>query len=428
MDNLKEVKISNKYLKTVKIIKGSTPAEIKVKQEIQLDKWSRLADKLAEREGIIDLKELAEYDTEQTEKYLEKCRDILISNLGEKAGLDWANLYDDRPFPPFVFKEAKPRHESLKKELGVPKKSFLRELIFPSKKAARIDLEREAKRAYELQLQQYEENMEAARKADEDKRKDYLEKQKAHNQSIDSLQRDFDMGRANAVKSITRMTLAAIDCPEQLQLEFDAHYECKNKLIIIECVFPRPRDISRTLRFIYNRELQGIEAVDMGQLEFDRFYRSLLIQLAILSLYKTFQLISPRHLQVAGFNGMVKTSDTSRDEEDNICILTIKARRKDFTTLDLENTPPEKCFNILGGIRHEPLTRLIKVKTLVEPDKNQALQDEGSPGQDQNDNGQRLSYNPGDFKYMASELMENLMDQINENLQETLHPKKKDYH
>lgn len=428
MGNLYEVKITNNHLNTVKIIKGSTPVELKVKQEIQLDKWSRLADISEEREGIIDLKELAEYDTAQTEKFLKRCRDLLISNLGEKAGLDWANLYDDRPFPPFVFSEAKPRHEKIKKELGVPRENFLNELIFPSKKETRINLEREAKSTYEFQLRQYEENMEAARKADEKQRKEYLKKQKAHNQSIDNLQRDFEMGRPYAVESVTRMTLAAIDCPEQLQLEFEAHFDSKNKMIIIECVFPRPRDITRTKRLIYNRELQNVDAVDMEQSEFDRFYRSLLTQLALLSLYKTFQLISPRHLQAAGFNGMVKANDNGRDEEDNICILTIKALREDFTTLDLENTPPEKCFNILGGIRHEPLTRLIKVKPLAEPDKSQALQDEGSPGQDQNDAGQRLSYSPGDFKHIASELMENLLDQINENLQETLHPKKKDYH
>lgn len=424
MDQLNYKKIiSNDCLNEKVELQGSSPVEIRVKEKVQLNRWKMLEKVAKEREDIEDLKELAEFDTFEAQVFVEQSRGLLLANLDAGSKLDWTALYDDEPYPPFVFEEPAPRYEPIAREMGVPKKSFL-ELFVPSTKTNRLSAEHEARQTLEEKQKQYQENMEKARTAHEERRRVYLEEQRAYNDCVDQLQKDFEKGLPYAVESFVRMNLARLSLPGRLKLGFDAYYDRSERLVVINCLFPCPGEVPAALRFNFNEEDHSSEPVEMSREEFEQFYLDIFLQTALSSLFRVFESVSGRHIQRAGFNGLVPNPDPENDQEAEICIMSLLAGREAFLALDLAATPPQKCFALLKGVMNEPLTGLNQVRPVINIERstreeNQALPATGNKPE---------AYRPGDLRRVAQSLVTDLIDQIEDTLSEKTRPNKSDLH
>lgn len=423
-ENIYQKTISNEYLGITEEIKGTYPAEVRIKAEAQLVRWAGRERRRRERDEIQSLSALAEYDSGQAGEFMEECKNILRANLNAGGKLDWVSLYDDRPYPPFVFKEPAPRYDQIAREMGVPKKSFFAELFFPSVKKRRLNLENQAKEAYDTQLRQYEERKEAARTAHEEQRAAYIEEQAEYNRSVDQLQFDFEKGLPEAIESCARIALAGLTYPDSLDLEFDAQYDQAEKLIIVNCAMPAPEEVPRTVKYIYNEEEHGITTVEMEQEEFNDFYESVLLQVTLGSIRVIFDSVPARHVQRVAFNGLVKGVAPETGRELMICILTCKVPRDLFDSFDLAKVSPKECFSGLNGLMAAPLTELTPVQPIVNIKRIPPLHSET----------ERIStpkpevYKPGDFKHVAKELMADMLDQIEKDLIDLSRPPKGSVH
>lgn len=421
--------ISNDKLGVMEEIKGTTLVEIRVKAEKQLARWAGQERRQKERSDLDSLEEMAEYDTIQAEAFIEECGSILQSNLNAGRELEWISLYNDKPFPPFVFKEPVPRYEKIARKIGVPKKNLFAELFLPTVKNRRVNLETEAKQVLDLGLQQYEEKKESARVAHKEQRAAYIEEQSEYNKSVDQLQLDFEKGHPDAIESFIRIALAQITYPDAIKVEFDVQYQQAEKLIIINCIFPGPVELPRTVRYQYNEEEKGITAVEMGQKDFDAFYESVLLQITISSIHILFKLVNSRHIQLVGFNGWVKGADLETAGEIKTCILSCKVSRDVFDSFDLAGTPPGECFANLKGRMVRPLTGLIPVQPIVDKRQTVSLYTEiGQVSTKLNAPVKPAPYQPGDFKHLAKEIMADMFDQIENDLVNTGQPQKTDRH
>ncbi|KUK82351.1 MAG: Restriction endonuclease, partial [Pelotomaculum thermopropionicum] len=366
--------ITNEYLGLTKIITGSYPAEITVKAAAQAARWADREKRARERKDLDFLRELAAYDTRQAETFIKEAKNILRANLERIKKFDPASLYDDRPYPPFVFKEAAPRYKTIARATGVPQKSFFGELFFPSVRRKRLKLEKEASQAYETAMRQYEERKTAARGGHEKERAVHLEAQSVYNRSVDQLQLDFERGRPEAVESCVRIALSGLTCPDLMELDFDARFLPAEGLVAVNCIFPCPWEIPRAVRYRYNETEHGVTPVEMEPEEFALFYKTVLLQLTLSSIHTVFKSVASRHIRQAAFNGLVNGPvplDRDNGTEDGTegasiyCILTCKVTRELFQSLNLEETPPEQCFTAIKGVMKEPLTGLLPVQPLV---------------------------------------------------------------
>lgn len=415
--------IANRYSGIDEEVKGASPAELKVKAESQQARWAALKKQHKERDELDNLRELAEYDTLRAEEFIEECGNILRANLNAGNKLDWVNLYDDRPYPPFVFNEPVPRYERIAREMGVPRKSFFAELIVPSARSKRVNMEAEAKKEFDRRIKQYEEMKEAARMVHEKERAAYIEEQAEYNRSVDRLQLDYEKGSPEAVGSVARLVLARTVHPYALKVEFDAQYDRAEKLLVVNGILPAPEDIPRTVRHEYNEEEHGITAVEMEQKEFNDFYESLLLQLILSSMHNIFQSVPERHLKKAGFNGYINKADQDS------CVLTCKVSREVFDSLDLTKVPPRQSFLSLNGVMAEPLTALTPVQPLANVKATPPLH----PETERTSTGGKPApgppaYRPGDFKHIARDLVVGLLDQIESDLINIGETKKTDIH
>ena len=405
--------VVNNYLGIKEEIKGSYPAEVKVKAETRLARWEGREKRQRDREEIDSLRELSRYDTNQAERFIEECKNILEKNLKADKAIEWVSLYDDRPFPPFVFKEPAPKYKLIVKEKKIPEKNFLKELLFPSIRSMRLRLEKEAQLTFQEKLRRYSERKESARSVHEKQREEYFEEQKEYNSSVDELQMDFAKGRPEAVESLVRIALARLFYPDSIKVDFDAQYEPNEKLVILDAVFPLPYEIPRTIRYIYNEEEHGITAVEMAQNEFLNFYESIVLQITLSSIDLIFKSINTRYIEQIGFNGWLKDEP---EGETKHCVLTCKVSRELFNTLDLAGTLPKKCFANLQGLMAEPLwgltqvqpmTRLIRTPSLYS-DTGRIIAEDAATEKD--------AYQPGDIKQAARELLEEIFSQIEKDL------------
>ncbi|MCL6634215.1 MAG: hypothetical protein K6T29_00370 [Peptococcaceae bacterium] len=411
--NIHHRTISSEYLGITEEIKGTYPAEVRAKARATLARWAALEKRRRERDGIHSLEHLAQYDTRRAGEFLEECRSILQNNLNA-AKLDWAALYDDRPYPPFVFQEPPPRYETIAREMGVPERRFLAELFFPSMKKRRLHLENEARLVLAARLRQHRQREEAARAAHEAQRSACIREQSEYNSSVEQLQLDFERGLPAAVESAARIALARLQYPDAFQLEFDAQYHQAEMLLAADCIFPAPVEMPRAVRYVYNEEEHGLAAVAMPQKDFDELYKSVLLQTTLAAIHTLFE--SVRHVRRVGFNGLV------RDGESTVCILTCVASRDRFGSLDLTRTPPEECFPALAGVMAEPLTELTPVQPLVRINRAEPLYSETAPISDGGPPPRPEAYRPGDFGQEARELISDMLGQIEKDLLEPGRP------
>jgi restriction system protein len=376
-----------------------------------------------ERKKLDDLKQLAEFESRQAELLIEGCKNILKDNLGAGLKVEWASLYNDMPYPPFVFKTPTPRFNQIAREKGVPPKSTFSELLSPAVKRERLQKENDAKNAYTLMLKQYEEEKEAQRAAHEKERAAYLTAQLEYNSAVEQLQLDYEKGHPAAIQSYARIALNGLTMPDPVTVYFDAVYQPAEKQLVIDALLPPYYDLPRAFSYQYVKGTEEITPVEMSDQEFDAFYLDLILQIALLAMDTIFKAIPARHLQLVGFNGLVENDKIEETLDTKSCIITCKAARDDFTALDLaQNSPAENFFKLNGQLAKsfsgdDTVPSMIIIEPAPGPDEAQRNTDNSKTST------KPPEYKPGEFKQVTTKILEEMLEDIEKNLLKSVRDK-----
>ena len=255
-----------------------------------------------ERKKLADLKQLAEFESIQAKLFIEGCKNILRDNLAAGPEVEWAALYNDTPYPPFIFNE---------KEKAV-----------------------------------------------------YTAAQSNYNNSVDQLQLDYEKGRPAAVQSFARIVLNGITRPDLLMVYFDAVYQPAEKLLVVDAVLPPYYDLPRAVSYQY-KKAWDIIPIEMSDQEFDAFYLNLIQQIALIAMDTIFKAIPARFVQWVGFNGLVENNEAEESLDTKSCIITCKAARDDFAALDLAQDSPAANFLKLKGQLAKSLSGTDTVESII---------------------------------------------------------------
>lgn len=397
-------------------IAKETLPEIHIRRQTDLARQERLEKIQQERDSIDDLKQLAEFETKQCELFIKGSKNILSEHLAAGVKTDWASLYEDKPFPPFVFKNPAPRYSQVARETGVPPKSFFSELLSPAAKKERLQKESNAKNAYDLKIKHYEEEKESQRTAHEKERDAYIAAQSEYNSNVEQLQLDFEKGRPAAIQSFARIVLNGITMPDPIMVYFDTVYQPDGKMLVIDCMLPPYYDLPRSVSYQYNREKGEIAPTIMDEQEFDVYYLDLLQQIALTAMHKIFDAIPARHIQSVGFNGLVENDEMGDTLISKSCIITCMAARDVFAALDISKKPLAECFLSLKGMLAKSLSGADSVPSILIAvplaDTDEAKQ---AP-----DNSLSLpkppEYQPGEFKQVTSKIVGEMLEELEKNL------------
>ncbi|MDD2554469.1 MAG: hypothetical protein PHP51_07850 [Desulfotomaculaceae bacterium] len=396
-----------------------TLPETHIRTQALLARQKRLEQIQQERDSFVDLKELAEFETKQAEIFVSECKNILRKNLADGVKTEWASLYHDKPYPPFVYKNPAPRYKQIAREIGVPQKRFFSELLFPSAKKARLQKENDARKAYHLREKQYEEEKEAERAAHEKEREAYVAGQSAYNSMVEALQFNFEKGHPAAIESFTRIVLNGIKMPDPINVYFDAVYLPEEAQLVIDCLLPAYYDLPHAVSYQYNKQDLAIAPIAMDEQEYDAFYLDLIRQITLTAINTVFNAIPARRLQWVGFNGWVENDKIEDTLDTKACVISCRAARDVFTALDLSNNSPAHLMQELQALTAKTLTGTDTVQPIVST--------ADSSGADEKEQvsdvpGGRLKppwYRPGELRQVTTQLVEEMMEQIENNLLKT---------
>ncbi|NLJ75874.1 MAG: hypothetical protein GX325_01265 [Peptococcaceae bacterium] len=410
-------------------IADETLPETYIRTQALLSRRKRLEKIQQEKDFFVDLKELAEFETEQAQAFIKECKNLLRSNLATGVKTDWASLYNDKPYPPFVYKSHAPQYNQISKEKGVPQKNFLSELLFPATKKARLKKEKEAQATYNLKVGQHEADQKAKRAAYEKDRDAYIARQSAYNSRVEALQLDFEKGHPKAMESYARIALLGAKMPDLLNVYFDTVYLPREKQLIIDCLLPAYYDVPRVLNYQCSKDGRTIEPTVMTDEEFDTFYRDLIRQIALTAINTAFTAIPTRHLKKVGFNGWVDNDKIDDTLESKVCIITCQTGRERFAGLDLLKFPAADSIHQLGGLTAGSISGTETIRPIVSYEPSPETTATRRQAADNPKKGrQSPQYQPGEFRIATTELVDEVMDQIEKNLlftagkkDETLH-------
>jgi len=397
-------------------IAGETRPETYIRAKAGQARRERLARIQQKRESFADLNELAEFETKQAEIFLQECKNILRDNLIAGVKTDWASLYNDRPYPPFVYKNPAPRYNQIARERGVPQKKFFSELLFPSVKKERLKKESEAKMAYNVKSQQYEEEKAAGAAAHEKKREAYMAAQSAYNSKVEELQFNFAKGQPAAVESFTRILLNCIEMPDHINIYFDAVCLPGERQLIIDCLLPAYYDLPRAISYQYYKDNQAIAPIEMSDQDYDAFYLNLIQQITLTAVNTVFNAIPARLVQWVAFNGWVENDKIGDVLESKACIISCRASRDVFAALDLLNVRPADNIRELGGLTANSLAGAETIQPVVCPETFFQTDETKQDPDNAKEGLKPLAYHPGEFKMATTKLVDEMMDQIEKNL------------
>lgn len=153
-----------------KEIKGSSPFDVRIKVENQLNRWKEQEKKARSRERQANLKLKAEILTSEAITVIESFRSLLNSALEKGPLFNWDLMYntdvfidfsfpDTEPnFKTFSYKEPAPDFQFYLIKYSVPKES-LKHKLFPYYKNKLIKQHQIARDAFDLDLQKHEDNI-----------------------------------------------------------------------------------------------------------------------------------------------------------------------------------------------------------------------------------------------------------------------------
>lgn len=395
-------------LKKHRLIRGESESIVKLKASLQVDEWDQRWIVVAARERARsqraagkrqqeEKKALAIEQTADAQKELEALSSLLKSSLSIDDTVDWENLKDSSPFPdarPTLPKEPpRPTHPPLPREPTskdskyVPSFGLLSWLV-PSRKAREI-AQKETLLAADHQRWQEEVSViqkasQAALRAHADsvaeaqqdherrvaewstRKQEYMARQASDHAAVDAKRKAYEAAEPEAIVDYCDLVLSSSQYPDCFPLEFDLAYEPAAKTLVVDYRLPAPDQIPRLRAVKYVASRDELEQQFLSETQSAKLYDDVLYQVALRSVHELLEADAISALEAVVFNGIVTAVDRTSGRSVTACVLSLRAARDEFLTMNLEQVDPKACFKALKGVSASKLHGLSPVPPIMQ--------------------------------------------------------------
>ncbi|MDM5153545.1 restriction endonuclease [Bacillus sp. DX1.1] len=413
--------ISNEYLRKSKLIKAASSWELNLKIQEQEQKWAQAEMKQRERDKIQDIKMQTEFDTIAAQEVISEYQNILNTTLEVDDTLDWKSQKKYDTYPTFVhdsFNTQKPSLDSFKQTYNVPAEGILEKFISPLKRK-RIQLEEQAKEAYEKALKEYDEAYDTYEKQKEDALKEHLHQKETfeleqlqYNDSITNWQKQFELGESEAIEKYVNVVLENSLYPDGIEKEYDVQFRKDLNTLLVSYKLPNPASIPNIIEYKYIATRKEVKSVEMKKKEFEEFYESVVFQITLRTIHEIFEAVYNNDVDIVVFNGWISYIDEATGNDSTSCIISVQASREEFESIKLDRVDYKKCIQSLKGLFAGKLTTLAPVKpimTLQTTDKRFVESKEVLANLTSADNLATMHWE--DFEHLVRELFEKMFNE-----------------
>ena len=361
----------------------------------------------------------AQQQTNEAEDAQARLDRMLLDSIQVKK-MDFNDLKDYSeypiPYPPKCSMISPTREPLRSDEEFNPKPSFFAKLS--SKKMSALTAENDAlfakaherweKQEYENQLK----NDESTKRYNEEVEKWFKERtkfkadQKEKNDNIDFFANAISTGDADSVVQFLRLLMDQMVIPLEFDRDFNAEYLQDNRTIIIDARFPSMENIPRLKSVSYIKSRQEFKESFYTDNQVQKKYDDAIYKLVLIYLKYVFSINTYFDLvDAVVLNGIVNSIDKSTGNNADVCVLSVREKREDFSKLNLAAIDPKAWFRSSKGIAAASIANVTPVQPIQIINKEDHRFIEGYSVIDSVDEGVNLaSIDWQDFENLIREL------------------------
>ncbi|MBE6514999.1 MAG: restriction endonuclease [Thermoplasmata archaeon] len=406
-----------------KIIKGSSPEEVRQKKAAIMAKWDEKWQKQCEREAKIkndeDSLAYAKELTADAEKVQAEMDTILVDNMKPfsiNALKDHSEYTIPKPYEPAMTAEPpKPdrSHSKYNVELsGLAKLS--------KKKVEENDQQNEKRyqddvNAWEAHCQNIKaangkklENYEADVKAWEKARDEFYAKRDAGNAEYDELFKRFVAKDPEAIEWMIGECVDSITIPFSYRRFCEIEHIADSKTAIIDFMFPTIEDIPTLKSVSYIKSKKEMKETYHPEAYIKKKYESVNYQLVMAIVNQVFRVTSGIGIvDTVSLNGLVHTVDKTTGNEIEPYILSLCISREEFEKVNLSSVDPREWFKSSKGVSAASLAKVTPVAPIIKMTKTDRRFIEGYEVADTLDDSMNLAaMDWQDFEHLIREIFE----------------------
>ncbi|MBL7649305.1 MAG: DUF4236 domain-containing protein [Candidatus Hydrogenedentes bacterium] len=400
------IEISHEGINKFQVIKGDSQEDVEQKACAKMRQWNEIWERsqILEQErsarqsranAIAEKKKLASEQTEEAQALLAELDGILIYTLGVDDTIDWASLKGPKSYPeprpeepqlptPPIEPELprKHRRDDAKYEvrpdlLGKLFKSIHAKRLAEAETlyladharwesiARSIYSEYESRRNEHLQLvhrleSQYRSELDAW----ERRREVYSQRWQVRSDYVDAKRNRYFAGDSRVVQDYCELVLGNSKYPDYFPQAYELLYEVDDKLLVVDYQIPAPEALPTCCEIRYIQSKDEFVEKEIGQAHRNKAFSKAAYEIALRTLHELFEADRADALLEIVFNGYVATVDSRSGEDVELCIMTVKAEKNRFLSIQLDRIESKECFDSLGGRCKSPLHKLVPVEPI----------------------------------------------------------------
>lgn len=211
-----------------------------------------------------------------------------------------------------------------------------------------------------------------------------------HNTSIEQAREAYQEMYPDGILNYCDLVLSRSQYPNCFPKEFELDYRVTTKTLVVQYQLPAPDDMPRLESVKFAKTKGNFVETELTRRDFESLYSDVVFQVALRTIHELFEADVVRALDAVIFNGNVQALNAGTGHKEDRCILTVRANRAAFDTINLRKIDSRACLESLGGIAGAKMLDCRAVKPLGTIDRSEerfsAAQDvsnEGSEGLDE---------------------------------------------
>ena len=395
-------------LKKHRLLRGDSQSIVQLKAQMQVEEWQEKWDEVESRrhqrsERATGKQQQEECKTEAADRTadaqqeLQSLSSILLATLAVDDKVDWDSLRDKADFPEHKPKPATtpaelllaalPREPQRTDSKYQPALGFFDKLI--SSRRARIEGEclstfksdvvawkqevSDLRRSNSAAAAVREQMLKKLRSAHEreverwqDKKQAFERSQATANASVDAKRAAYEAGGLEAIVEYMDLVLSASRYPECFPQEFDIDYDKGAKTAVIDYQLPGPDDLPtlKSVKYVVSRN--EFEEQFITESQVTRQYDDVLYQTVLRTIHELFESDVIDALEAVVVNGIVTAIDRTTGKPVTACVLSLRAGKTEFGTINLAQVDPKACFKSLKGVGSSKLHGLSPVPPIMQ--------------------------------------------------------------
>ncbi len=186
-----------------------------------------------------------------------------------------------------------------------------------------------------------------------------------NNTSLDAKRAAYEAHDASVIEEYCNLVLSRSRYPVYFPQEFDIEYDSTTKLLIVDYQLPGPDELPKLKAVKYVASRNEFEKQFITDAQAAKQYDDVLYQIILRTIHELFEADAILALGTIVVNGIVTAVDRTTGKPVTACILSLRADRFEFMSINLSQVDTRACFKSLKGVGSSKLHSISPVPPIM---------------------------------------------------------------